>query len=201
MARWIRDEVLNQPEDFVQFLMNDYLSKNGFKSKTRKGEAVWQSGDGFLLMARFVRYEYADGKLHLEAWIGKFKENPIKGFVGALPKKMFRDSLEELLHLLHQELSKETKTDAGSVVTVQVADQGAFALPALFLSIVGVVISLLIPILGVILGGLGLAIGQKARNSPKQNIAMAAVVLGVIAIVLGFAQIVFGAALLIHYIT
>ena len=38
MARWVRDEVLNQPADFVDFLMNDYLMKNGFKQTERKGE-------------------------------------------------------------------------------------------------------------------------------------------------------------------
>ena len=37
MARWVRDEVLNQPADFVDFLMNDYLMKNGFKQTERKG--------------------------------------------------------------------------------------------------------------------------------------------------------------------
>ena len=29
MARYVRDLVLNKPDDFVQFMMNDYLQKNG----------------------------------------------------------------------------------------------------------------------------------------------------------------------------
>ena len=29
MARWTRDEELNQPADFVQFMMEDFLTKNG----------------------------------------------------------------------------------------------------------------------------------------------------------------------------
>ena len=45
MARWTRDEVLNQPDDFVQFMMEDFLTKNGFKKKTHKGQEVWQEGD------------------------------------------------------------------------------------------------------------------------------------------------------------
>ena len=40
MARWVRDEVLNQPADFVDFLMNDYLMKNGFKQTERKGSSI-----------------------------------------------------------------------------------------------------------------------------------------------------------------
>lgn len=30
MARFTRDLVLNKPDDFVHFIMNDYLQKNGF---------------------------------------------------------------------------------------------------------------------------------------------------------------------------
>lgn len=33
MARWTRDEELNQPADFVQFMMEDFLTKNGFKKR------------------------------------------------------------------------------------------------------------------------------------------------------------------------
>ena len=33
--------MLNQPTDFVDFLMNDYLTKNGFLRVTRKGEQEW----------------------------------------------------------------------------------------------------------------------------------------------------------------
>ena len=28
MARWVRDERLNQPSDFVRFIMEDYLNKS-----------------------------------------------------------------------------------------------------------------------------------------------------------------------------
>ena len=37
MARWTRDEVLNQPADFVQFMMEDFLTKNGFRKKDPQG--------------------------------------------------------------------------------------------------------------------------------------------------------------------
>lgn len=183
MARWTRDEVLNQPQDFVRFLMEDYLNKNGFKKKTHKGEEVWQEGDGFLTAARFIRYEYADGNFHLEAWIGKRKENALKGFVGALPKKMFRESLEELVRLLHQPLSQGQEGAVGNVVTIQVPDHGKYAVPAMVLSILGIVTGFLIPLLGILFGGLGISFGQKARNSSRNNIAKAAVILGTIAMV------------------
>lgn len=185
MARWVRDEQLDQPPDFVQFIMEDYLNKSGFKKKVHKGQEVWQEGDGFLIIARFVRYEYVNGNLHLEAWVGKRRENPIKGFVGALPKKMFRESLEELIGVLRQPLPQGQVSPQGSVVRVQVTDHGKYAVPAMVLSIVGVVSALFLSaLLGLLLGGVGITLGQKARNSTKANIANAAVILGIIALVI-----------------
>ena len=184
MARWTRDEVLNQPADFVQFMMEDFLTKNGFRKKTHKGQEVWQEGDGFLTMARFIRYEYNDGSFHLEAWIGKKRENPIKGFVGAMPKKMFRESLEELIRLLHQPLPQGQEETGNKVITIQVPDHGKCAVPAMILSILGIVVGLLLsPLGGIVLGGLGISFGQKARSSSKSNIGRAAVILGTIAMV------------------
>lgn len=190
MARWTRDERLDQPDDFVRFMMEDYLTKSGFKKKIHKDQEVWQEGDGFLTAARFVRYEYRDGMFHLEAWIGKRRENPLKGFVGALPKKLFRESLEELIRLLHQPLSQEG--GQGSVVTVQVPDHGNAAVPAMVLSILGIVVTLLLsPLFGLLLACIGIALGQKARTSSKNNIAKAAVILGTIGIVLALVAYVF----------
>lgn len=184
MARWTRDETLNQPEDFVQFLMDDFMNKNGFKKKDHKGEEVWQEGDGILTMARFIKYDYTGGRFHLEAWIGKRKENGLTGFVGALPKKMYRELLEELIRLLHQPLPQGQDARSGSIVTIQVPDHGKAAIPAMILSILGIIVGLLLsPLLGIVLGGLGITFGQKARNSSQTNLAKAAVILGTIAMV------------------
>ncbi len=137
-------------------MMEDFLTKNGFKKKTHKGQEVWQEGDGFLTMARFIRYEYNDGSFHLEAWIGKKRENPIKGFVGAMPKKMFRESLEELIRLLHQPLPQGQEDTGNKVITIQVPDHGKCAVPAMILSILGIVVGLLLsPLGGIVLGRTG----------------------------------------------
>lgn len=198
MARWIRDEELSQPQDFVQFMMEDYLKKNGFKEKKHKGELVWQNGDGFLVMARFIRYEYSEGKLHLEAWVGKHRENALKGFAGTLPKKVFKGSLEELLGLLHQTLPQDGGTD--HVVTVQVADHGKLAVPSLIISIVGVVVSFFIPLPGIVIGGVGIAMGQKASNSARNQIARVAVILGVIAVLVGLVSYVLHIAMVFSHL-
>ena len=178
MARWTRDERLDQPQDFVRFMMEDYLNKGGFKKKIHKGEEVWQEGEGILSSARFIRYEYADGLFHLEAWIGKRRENALKGFVGALPKK------EELLRLLHQPLPQAREGAAGRVVTIQVPDHAKYAVPAMVVSIVGIIVGLMLsPLGGILLGSVGISLGQNARNSSKGNIARASVILGTVAVI------------------
>lgn len=184
MARWIRDEVLNQPADFVEFLMNDYLTKNGFLHVTRKGEQVWKEGDGFLTMARFLKYSYENGMLHLEAWTGTFRENALTGFVGSLPKKFYRESLEELIRLLHQPIPSDGMGAQGQPIVVQVPDHAGPAVPALVCSILGIVSGLLIPIIGLIFSGFGMSLGQRARNSSKYSMAKTAVILGTIGMVL-----------------
>lgn len=199
MARWVRDEVLNQPADFVNFLMNDYLAKNGFKLVTRKGEQMWKEGDGFLTMARFLKYSYMNGTLHLEAWTGMFRENALKGFVGSLPKKFYRESLEELIGLLHQPLPAGGTEQTGQPIAVQVPDHSGPAVPALVLGILGILTGLLIPILGLLLSGIAMSLGQRARNSSKYSMAKTAVVLGTVGMVLSLLNWVGGIILSIIF--
>lgn len=192
MARWTVDEPLGQPDDFVEFFMIDYLTKNGFKKTTRKGEEVWKAGDGILVMARFLKYSYASGTLHLEAWIGMFRENALKGFVAAYPKKVYRDSLQEMLRLLHQPLPQPGQEGMGQQpIVVQVADHSGTAIPALVCSILGICTALLIPILGILFSGLGLSFGQKARNSVKPGLAKAAVIAGTVGLAMSAGCIFF----------
>ena len=48
MARFTRDLVLNKPDDFVQFIMNDFLQKNQFEMSDWKGEAAYRAGDAMV---------------------------------------------------------------------------------------------------------------------------------------------------------
>lgn len=43
MARFVKDLVLNKPEEFVTFVMNDYLQKNQFSMSDWKGEIKTRS--------------------------------------------------------------------------------------------------------------------------------------------------------------
>lgn len=109
MGRYVRDEVLNQPDDFVQYMMHDFLTKHGFQFVEFKGQMVFRAGGGWFEMPKFLVWSYQNGVFHMEAWTrilmlpGVYAgENALKGFYGALPKKMYKDDLEQLIMLLHQ---------------------------------------------------------------------------------------------------
>lgn len=89
MSRYTNDLPLNKPADFVQFMMNDYLSKNGFSTAEWKGQPVYRAGDPMLEGYKFMTWSYINGVLHVEAWLkGLFGgEMGLTGFVGCLQKK------------------------------------------------------------------------------------------------------------------
>ena len=69
MARYVKDLVLNKPEDFVTFIMNDYLQKNQFVVSEWKGEPAYRTGDAMIEGYKYLKWSYENGTLHLEAWI------------------------------------------------------------------------------------------------------------------------------------
>lgn len=49
MARYVEDITLNKPEDFVYFIMEDYLRKNEFVlSKWKKTEDAYRAGNALV---------------------------------------------------------------------------------------------------------------------------------------------------------
>lgn len=115
MARYIREEFINKPQDFVDFIMKDFLQKHKFEQTTLDGETIWQDGTGMLSMPRFFKYFYQNGVIHLEAWTrtawfpgvyGK-KENDLSGFYGSVPKNAYRSDIDNLVQVLYQPLPGE----------------------------------------------------------------------------------------------
>lgn len=200
MARWIRDEQIGKPDDFVQYIMQDFLQKNNFKQKELNGELVWQEGTGTLTPPKFLKYSYANGVIHIEAWMktawlpGVYSgENAMTGFVGAVPKKMYKSSLEQLVQLLYQPLPSDyngagsagmpTQSMQGQPVYVQGVDNEKYATMSLIFSLIGF-LGICIPIVGVIFGSLGIVWGNKAKTSSKASLAKVALVLGIIAVII-----------------
>ncbi|MCM1539442.1 MAG: hypothetical protein NC254_13720, partial [bacterium] len=114
MSRYIRNEAIRKPADFVDFIVGDFIQKHGFTLVNVNGENVYQKGKGLLEMPQYFSYRYANGVIHIEAWV-KFawwpglygKENDMTGFVGSIPKNAYRADLEELIRVLYQPLPGE----------------------------------------------------------------------------------------------
>lgn len=201
MARYIRDEQINKPDDFVAFIMNDFLTKNGFTQKQVKDEMVWQEGVGMLAPPKFFKYSYANGVVHIEAWMktawlpGVYTgENALTGFVGAVPKSAYKKSIEDLIGLLYQPLPSDNSyanmqsagaaagVQPGQPVMVQGVDNSRYASLGLVFGIVSLV-GFLIPLIGIIFGCLGIVYGRKGKISSKKGMATAGFVLGIIGLV------------------
>ena len=87
-------------------------------------------GRGILSSARFIRYEYADGLFHLEAWIGKRRENALKGppYGAHCPRRCSGKAWRNLSGSCTSRCPRPGR-EAGRVVTIQVPDHAKYAVP------------------------------------------------------------------------
>ncbi len=213
MARYTRDVTLNKPADFVQFMVNDYLQKQAFSLIDYKGEQVFRAGDAMIQGYRYLKWSYNNGIFHLEAWFkGTFGgENGLTGFVGAIPKSVYKDSLEQLITLLQQDIpaqnmttnadgtpaaSPATTADGAPVmnadgtatastpnaIPVQTVDNSKAAVFALVSGIVSLVMACCIPLVGVIFGCVAIANSKNALYSSKAGMAKAGKICGIIGV-------------------
>lgn len=117
MSRFRTEIQLNKPADFVDYIMQDFLTKELFNFRELKWEGVWQLGQGFLSAPQIIKYSYQNGTLTLEAWL-RFALFPgvylgemgLSGVFGALPKSVLRNKVNQLLYLLNQPLPSETQS-------------------------------------------------------------------------------------------
>ena len=120
MSRYIRNEAIGKPADFVDFIMSDFIAKQGFTLVNINGETMYQKGKGFLEMPRYFSYRYMNGVIHIEAWVrfawlpGVYgKESDMSGFVGSVPKNAYKEDIEELIRVLYQPLPGEQPNPYG----------------------------------------------------------------------------------------
>ena len=120
MSRYIRNEAIGKPADFVDFIMNDFIKKHGFTLVNINGEVMYQKGKGFLEMPQYFSYRYMNGVIHIEAWVrfawfpGVYgKEKDMSGVVGSVPKNAFKEDIDELIRVLYQPLPGEQQNPYG----------------------------------------------------------------------------------------
>lgn len=209
MARYVQDVVLNKPDDFVFFIMNDFLQKNGFVMSDWKGEMAYRVGDPMFEGYKYLKWSYVNGVFHLEAWMkGTFGgEWDLEGFVGAAQKGPYKKNLQMLIAALQQPLPQQqmaasaqpSGTQAGApnmggpvptVVPVQTVDNHNAAVVSLVLGILSIVFCC-IPLLGLILGVLGLTQARMGQGSSKAGLATAGKICSIIGLIFAVCMYIF----------
>lgn len=185
MARYVKELVLNKPESFVNFIMEDYIKKNSFVQSTWKdNEAVYRAGDRMMEGFKFLKWSYNNGVLYLEAWLkGSFvKEMGLTGFVATVQKTPYRKSLEELYEVLQQELPEGGMQDLSGAQTIPVrtVDNSGAATMSLVFGILSIFVGLLIPLAGIILACIGFSRARMGSGSSNAGMAKAGKILSVI---------------------
>lgn len=210
MARYINNLLLNKPADFVAFMMNDYLQKNGFSMADYKGQPAYRAGDPFLEGYKYIIWGYDGSMLHVEAWLkGPFGgEMDFTGFVASLQKKPFRESLEQLFYLMNQPLPGEQPLaasygqqaapyaqsgpyPAGAPIPVQTVDNSGPAVWALVFGVLSVLTCIFIPYFSIIFSVLGVNKARLSGGSSKAGVAKVGQVLSIIGAAIAAVVIVF----------
>lgn len=191
MARYVQDVVLNKPNDFVFFMMNDWLQKNSFKASNWKGESVYRRGDGFFEGFRYIKYSYANGVIHLEAWLkGPFGgEQGLTGAWGWAIKISYKDSLDKLISLLQQSIPQPVNQNvnpdgtpssapAQNVIPVQTVDNKGSATISLIFGILSIVFCW--TIFSIIFGCVGIVSYRSGKGSTKAGMAKAGMICSIV---------------------
>lgn len=203
MSRYIREVKIDKPNDFVNFMINDFITKHGFKLVEFKGQMVYRAGGGWFEMPKFMLWGYQNGIFHMEAWTRTMwfpgvygKENDLSGFYGALPKESYKKDVEQFLALLFQPLpgvpqpGEQQTGQPGQpmgqpmpqTVYVQGVDTSRYANMALGFGIVGLLLSW--SFYGLFFQVLGIIYGIKGKSSSKRGRAVAGLVCAIVGIVI-----------------
>jgi len=219
MARYIREEFINKPQDFVDFIMKDFLQKHKFEQTTLDGEMIWQDGTGMLSMPRFFKYFVHNCVIHLEAWTrtawfpgvyGK-KENDLSGFYGSVPKNAYRSDIDNLIQVLYQPLPGEQQYNQNPYynqqggyaqnaygqpvqnqpITVKGVDNKNLAVAGFVFSLLAIPFCFLNPFVGLLWAAIGTAYSHKSLESSKRGLANAGYIIGILTILISIMAIVF----------
>lgn len=201
VARFIAEMPTGKPDDMVRFIAEDYLSKEGFKQKLYKGEAVWKKGNGLLTAPQFIKISSLQGHVHLEAWIKQailpgvyVSEMGLDGAYGFAIKKVLKDRVDALARLLYQPLAAAAPASAYPATPYAAAPYAAPPMPpipaavhnptgkaaaSLICGLVAVV-GCFIPLVGVGCGIAGIVTGAMGRGSTAKGMATAGLILSVV---------------------
>lgn len=207
MARFVTEFSINQPKEFVDFILKDFCAKEGFEYTQFKGENVWKKGIGMMTAPQFIKVDYQNGKVRLEAWM-KYAILPgvycgemgLTGFWGFAVKQMLKSRVDALIALLQQPVdgagdaavkagentaagAAETGDSVSAPIPVTVHDSPGKAVAGMITGLLSIVFCFWW-LGGLVLGIIGIILGMQGRRSSKKGMGTAGVVCGIIGIVL-----------------
>lgn len=215
MSRYVQNVVLNKPDDFVNYMMTDFIQKYEFSLYNWKGETCYRRGDAMLEGYRYFTWGYQNGVLHIEAWLKGIsgQEMGLTGFWGFAVKSAYRNMIDSFIQLLLQPLpanmnaqnptpacgmpqyTPNTNQQAYNMaqqapIMVQGIDNYNDATIGMVLGILCIPLSLFIPYLGVLGAVFGYIFATKGKHSSRSGQAMAGLVCSTVGIILAFAVII-----------
>ena len=113
--RYIKDIRLGLQEEWVESVIQRFLSVNHFERKVSFAGNVYYewskfpgTDSGLPQINRFFRYQYRDGLLHMEAWIGNDKmEMGLTGWGSMMEKYPYLKGMQQLIDELLAPLPKD----------------------------------------------------------------------------------------------
>ena len=105
--RFVADFTANQTDEAIQYIVTDFLTREGFVYTDYKGELVWKKGTGMLTAPQFVKVLFQNGQVHLEAWLKQAilpgvycGEMGLTGVYGFAIKKVLKERVDTLIGYL-----------------------------------------------------------------------------------------------------
>jgi len=94
---------VNAPAETVNQVLQSWLAANGFSFQPKEGANYYYLNDPMVKGKRSLEYYIHGTQVTVVAYLGTFeKPKALEGFVGALPKQMYKDDLSSLFTALEQ---------------------------------------------------------------------------------------------------
>lgn len=94
---------VNASEETVNQVFQSWLAANGFSFQPKEGANYYYFNDPMVKGKRSLEYYIHGAQVTIVAYLGTFeKPKALEGFVGALPKQMYKDDLSSLFKALEQ---------------------------------------------------------------------------------------------------
>ena len=100
------------PEAFHEavkvILTNDKFKEIHYKNPEKQDEVVWKRGDGYIVVAQYIKLDYQQNQLVISGWVRSgsiiisFPERSLDGFYGFAVKDSTKKTIDKIVALAQQ---------------------------------------------------------------------------------------------------